>query len=77
MRKVIVLAGPLMGAALLTGSPAKAELGCECVKLGAPPLCTSGVTQCMSKVGGICLAPCIYEPPKMTKRIRHAKKKTS
>ena len=36
MRKIIVLAGLLIGAALFTGTPAKAWVGCECVKLGAP-----------------------------------------
>jgi hypothetical protein len=72
MRKVVILAGLLLGAALLTGSPAKAELGCECVKLGATPVCTSGVTQCTFNMGGICIAPCSYAPP--PKKVVHKKK---
>jgi hypothetical protein len=75
MRKTIMLAGLVLGAALATGAPAKAELGCECVKLGAAPGCTATVLDCNFKVGGLCIAPCDYQPPKkMTKR-HHKKKK--
>ena len=55
MRKIVILAGLLMGAALFTGTPAKAELGCQCVKLGAPSICTAGVGECFN-YGGVCLA---------------------
>jgi hypothetical protein len=67
MRKIVILAGLLMGAALFTGSPAKAELGCTCVKLGSPAMCTSGIGECTLKGGGICVLPCDYTPPKATK----------
>lgn len=78
MRKILILAGALMGAALFTGTPAKAELGCECVKLGSAPFCTSGITQCTLKGGGVCVLPCSYSEPKMKVRKhhpRHAAKK--
>jgi hypothetical protein len=70
MRKIVIGAGLLLGAALLAGSPAKAEVGCQCVKLGAPSICTSGVSECF-KYGGVCLAPCAYKP----KMMRHRKHK--
>jgi hypothetical protein len=71
MRKIVILAGLLVSAALLTGSPAKAEVGCQCVKVGAPSICVAGVSECY-KYGGICLAPCDYKPRMMRKH----KKKT-
>lgn len=76
MRKLVLLAGLLLAAAFVPGTPAKAEamLGCECVKLGAPAVCTATVIDCNVKVGGICLAPCTYEPPKPAKK-HHAMKK--
>jgi hypothetical protein len=73
MRKFIVVAALLTGAALLSGSPAKAEVGCQCVKLGSPSLCMAGIAEC-SKYGGVCLAPCDYKPP-MMKKMKHMKKK--
>jgi len=78
MRKIVILAGLLLGAALLTGSPAKAELGCTCVKLGTAPTCTSGVTACTIQGGGVCVLPCSYTPPKMAvkKMGKKARKKT-
>jgi len=75
MRKLLVVAGLLLGAALVTGTPAKADVGCGCVKLGANPVCTATVEQCMSKVGGLCLAPCDYQPPPKKMAMRHKKKK--
>jgi len=74
MRKIVILAGLLMGAALLSGTPAKAELGCTCIKLGSPAACTSGITECTLKGGGACVLPCDYQPPKMVKHRRHKKK---
>ncbi|MGH6665737.1 MAG: hypothetical protein ACREB2_12675 [Pseudolabrys sp.] len=71
MRKIVVLAGLLGAAALFTGSPAQAWVGCECVKLGAPSVCVPGVLECGSR-GGICLAPCDYKAP-MMKHHRHYK----
>jgi hypothetical protein len=71
MRKIIVLAGLLAGAALFSGTPAKAWVGCECVKLGAAPVCVPGVLECAG-MGGVCLAPCDYVAPKpMVKHHRH------
>jgi hypothetical protein len=73
MRKFVIVAGLLAGAAFLftTGTPAKAWVGCECVKLGAPAVCVKGVLEC-SAMGGVCLAPCDYVAPK---KIKHHKKK--
>lgn len=67
--------GLITAAALFTGIPVKAELGCTCIKLGAPAMCTSGVTECTMKGGGVCVLPCDYSPPKMMKHHRHHKKK--
>jgi hypothetical protein len=67
--------GLITAAALFTGIPAKAELGCTCIELGAPAMCTSGVTECTMKGGGVCVLPCDYSPPKMMKHHRHHKKK--
>jgi hypothetical protein len=75
MRKIVILAGLLMGAALFTGTPAKAELGCTCVKLGKPVACTSGPSECTFKNGGLCVLPCAYQPPKAAKRHVAKKKK--
>lgn len=77
MRKIVILAGLLMGAALLTGSPAKAELGCTCVKLGSPTVCSSGVSACTFKGGGACVLPCDYQPPKIVKKKMGKKPKKS
>jgi hypothetical protein len=74
MRKIVILAGLLMGAALLAGTPAKAELGCVCVKLGEPATCMSGITACTLQGGGVCILPCDYQPPKLAKRRGHKKK---
>jgi len=73
MRKFVVVAGLLAGAAFLftTGTPAKAWVGCECVKLGAPAVCVKGVVECSAR-GGVCLAPCDYVAPK---KMKHHKKK--
>lgn len=70
MRKIIVLAGLLMGAALFTGTPAKAWVGCECFKLGQAPVCVPGPVECLAG-GGVCLLPCDYNAPKMMKKHRH------
>ncbi|HEY1309498.1 MAG TPA: hypothetical protein VGF02_00995 [Pseudolabrys sp.] len=75
MRKIIVIAGLLTAAALFTGAPAKAELGCTCIKLGSPAMCTSGVTACTIQGGGVCVLPCDYTPAKMARHHRHHKKK--
>jgi hypothetical protein len=79
MRKIIVLAGLLLGGAMLTGTPAKADIGCECAKLGGPAMCVATVIECNTKVGGVCVAPCVMESPKAMRHHRHrhmAKKKS-
>ena len=74
MRKFVILAGLLAGAALFSGTPAKAWVGCECIKLGAAPVCVAGVVECTA-MGGVCLAPCDYVAPKKMHKARHHKKK--
>jgi hypothetical protein len=71
MRKFIIFAGLLAGVALVGGTPAKADLGCTCVKLGSPAVSTATVADCNFKVGGVCLAPCDYQP----KKVKAPKKK--
>lgn len=76
MRKIVIGAALLLGAALLTpGTPAKADVGCGCVKLGAPAVCTATIIECNTKVGGVCVSPCIYEAPKAAKKHKGKKKK--
>ena len=75
MRKIVIGAGLLLGAALLSGTPAKAAYtGCACVKLGAPMACTATVLECNTKVGGVCMGVCAYEPPKAAKKGMKKKK---
>jgi hypothetical protein len=77
MRKFLIVAGLLAGAALLTtgtATPANAAwVGCACVKLGAPSACMKGPFEC-GATGGVCLAPCDYVAPKKVKHHRHHKK---
>lgn len=73
MRKLVLLTALLHLAALVPGAPAQAAMGRECVKLGAPSVCMVTVIECNRNVGGLCLAPCSYQPPKVVKR--HAPKK--
>jgi hypothetical protein len=72
MHKILVFVGLLAGVGLFASTSAKADVGCGCVKLGSPAVCTATVTECNVKVGGICLAPCDYQPPKAK---MHTKKK--
>jgi len=75
MRKFFLFAGALAAFALFAGTPAKAAVGCECVKLGHAPICVSGVSECMNKVGGVCLAPCsVSDREKMTRVRTHPRK---
>ena len=74
MRKFLIVAGLLAGAALLTtgsATPANAWVGCSCVKLGAPAVCMKGPVECAA-TGGACLLPCDYVAPKKAKH--HHKK---
>ena len=73
MRKFILGAGLILGAAMIFGSvPAKADLGCLCVKLGQNAACVSGIASCIAGPGA-CVLPCDYTPSK--KMMRHGKKK--
>jgi hypothetical protein len=80
MRKILIVLGLLAAGALLTGSPAKAWVGCSCVKLGAPAACVAGPADCTLKGGGVCVLPCDYQAPKKAvkhhAKKRHAKKHT-
>lgn len=76
MRKIVIGAALLLGAALLTtGTPAHAAVGCLCGKLGAPAVCVATITDCNFKNGGVCVLPCILEEPKAGKKHRRHKKK--
>ena len=68
MRKLVIAAGLLLAAALVPGVPAQADVGCQCVKIGAPSVCMPTVTACNTKMGGVCLAPCSYSAHKAVKR---------
>lgn len=77
MRKFLIVAGLLAGAALFTtgsATPANATwVGCSCVKLGAPAVCARGPVECAAS-GGVCLLPCDYAAPMKAKhhhRHRH------
>lgn len=77
MRKFLIVAGLLAGAALFatgTSTPANAWVGCACVKLGAPAVCMKGPVEC-SAAGGVCLAPCEYVAPKHHRHHHHKKAK--
>ena len=79
MRKFVILAGLLLGAALFTNTPAQAWIGCVCAKVGAPAMCAKGPVECtFGGGGGVCVLPCDYQEPKVTKKRHHHghKKKT-
>jgi hypothetical protein len=71
MRKFFILASLLSGVVMFSGSPARSDVGCGCVRFGAPAVCTATIMECNAKIGGLCLAPCNYQAPK---RARHSKK---
>ncbi len=75
MRKFFMTVAVLLaGAATFAATPAKADVGCECVKLGQPSACVPEPFTCTLGRGGLCLAPCIYEPHKaVRKHHRHHK----
>ena len=71
MRKILLLAGLLLGATLfINPTPAQAWVGCTCVKIGAPAMCAKGPFECTG-TGGVCVLPCDYTEPKMKKMKRH------
>jgi hypothetical protein len=71
MRKLVVLAGLLLAAALIPGAPARADVGCQCVKLGVSSACVATMLECNTKVGGVCVAPCAYTPAPPKKMVKH------
>jgi hypothetical protein len=73
MRKFVIVAGLLLGAALIGGTPAKADVGCACAKLGQTLTCTSGIAACNQK-GGICVFACDYQAPKAAAKKSKKKK---
>ena len=76
MRNLIVLsAAVVLGGWVMSGTSAKAELGCLCTHLGSAT-CTSGINACMSKAGGLCILPCDYTEPKKMSRKKMSKKKS-
>lgn len=70
MGKFVIAAGLLLGGALIGGTPAKAELGCVCAKLGQPFVCTSGINACTTVGGGACVLPCDYQAPKKATKVK-------
>ena len=76
MRKIVIGAALLLGAALFTTStPAQADVGCLCGKIGAPAVCAATITDCNFKNGGVCVLPCVLEEPKMGKKHKRKVKK--
>jgi hypothetical protein len=78
MRKILIVAGLLLGAALFTGTsstPAQAWVGCVCAKIGAPAVCVEGPGTCTLKNGGACVLPCDYKEPVVKKGKKHKKHK--
>jgi hypothetical protein len=72
MRKIVIGAALLLGAALLTtGTPAQAAVGCLCGKIGAPAVCVATITDCNFHNGGVCVLACEYTPSKMGRKHRH------
>jgi hypothetical protein len=75
MRKFVIAAALLLAGGLLSGSPAKAEVGCLCATWNKAAVCTDNVLTCNGKMSGVCVAPCDYTAPKMSKMKKKAKKK--
>lgn len=67
MRKVLLVTGLLMAGALIGGSPVSAATGCACATLTAAPVCVASIEKCVSGMYGLCVAPCDYKLPKMSK----------
>ena len=76
MRKIVIGAALLLGAALFTTStPAQAAVGCLCGKIGAPAVCVATITDCNFKNGGVCVLACDYTAPKAGKKAKGKKSK--
>ena len=77
MRKLIVLsAAVVLGGWIMSGTAAKAELGCVCMNVGTAA-CVSGISACWPSTG-VCTLPCDYTPAKSMKKSakKMSKKKT-
>lgn len=74
MRPIIVLAGLAVAGLFFSAAPARADMGCACVKLGASPVCMPSVASCVSN-GGLCAFICQYDEPKKKMGMRKSKKK--
>lgn len=75
MRKFVIAAALLLAGGLLSGSPAKAEVGCLCATWNKAAVCTDNVLTCNAKMSGVCVAPCDYTAPKMSKMSKKMSKK--
>jgi len=77
MRKILIAAGLVLGAALFTTSstPAQAWVGCTCITANHAPVCVEGPGACTLKMGGACVLPCDYSQPKGKHHHRHHHKK--
>ena len=75
MRKFVIAAALLLAGGLLSGSPAKAEVGCLCATWNKAAVCTDNVLTCNAKMSGVCVAPCDYTAPKMSKMSKMMSKK--
>lgn len=75
MRKFVITAALLLAGGLLSGSPAKAEVGCLCATWNKAAVCTDNVLTCNAKMSGVCVAPCDYTAPKMSKMSKKMSKK--
>ena len=75
MRKFVIAAALLLAGGLLSGSPSKAEVGCLCATLNKAAVCTDNVLTCNAKMSGVCVAPCDYTAPKMSKMSKKMSKK--
>jgi hypothetical protein len=76
MRKLIILsAAVVLGGWAMSGTAAKAELGCLCTSMGKAA-CVSGITACFPN-SGVCVLPCDYTPAKKAKMSKRVSKKKS
>jgi hypothetical protein len=74
MRKLIILsAAVVLGGWAMSGTAAKAELGCLCTNMGKAA-CVSGITACFPS-SGVCVLPCDYTPAKKAKMSKRPAKK--
>jgi hypothetical protein len=78
MRKLLVLSAFLAGTAFFGNiTPSQAAMGCLCGRLTQAPVCTSGISACVNGLHGLCVSPCDYKAPKMSKRRVHVHKTSS